>query len=90
MCAHHDHQVPSVWQFVGSNDETCGKLGHWSILCEDKSNEGYRTKFWTKYCDVDDKITTAFRCLGIMVLNSHNKYGFTALRDVRMWKKVYQ
>jgi len=83
-------EAPTVWQFVGSNDETCGKLGQWSILCGDNSNAGYPHKFWTKYCDVDDKITTSFRCLGIMVLNSHSVHGAASLRDVRMWKKVYQ
>jgi len=85
------NQTPTVWQFVGSNDESCGKYGNWSILCGDNSNAAYPNKFWTKYCDVDDKITTAFRCLGIMVLNTHeDKNGAASLRDVRMWKKVYQ
>ena len=78
---------PTVWQFVGSNDASCGEFGRWAVLCEDKSNAGYPTKYWTKYCDVDDKIVTKFRCLGISVLNTHNVHGVACLKDVRIWKK---
>merc|ERR1711872_436503 len=31
-------QTPSEWQFVGSNDQSCGKFGTWTVLCEDRSN----------------------------------------------------
>ena len=79
---------PTVWQFVGSNDENCGKFGNWTVLCEDKSDTGYHTKAWTKYCDVDDKIFKRFRCLGISGLNSRSK-NHLSLKDVRFWKKVY-
>ena len=75
-----------MWQFVGSNDEQCGKLGNWTILCEDKSKADFSQKYLTKYCNVDDEIVTAFRCLGIRVLNSVGKDG-ASLRDVRMWRK---
>jgi len=82
-------QGPTMWQFVGSNDEVCSKSGHWTVLCEDKSNSGYPHKAFTKYCDVDEKILTQFRCLGVSVLNSGQKNSATALKDLRMWKKVY-
>jgi len=81
--------APTMWQFVGSNDEICSKSGHWTVLCEDKSNSGYPHKAFTKYCDVDEKILTQFRCLGVSVLNSGQVDSNTALRNVRMWKKVY-
>ena len=81
---------PTVWQFVGSNDENCGKFGNWTVLCEDKSDTGYPTKAWTKYCDVDNKILKRFRCLGISGLNTRNKDGIMSLKDVRFWKKTYQ
>ena len=81
-------QAPTVWQFVGSNDESCGKLGNWTILCEDKSDTGCPTKAWTKYCDVDDKIFKQFKCLGISALNS--RHTGLSLKDVRFWKKIYQ
>ena len=82
-------QVPTMWQYVGSNDPNCKSSGNWTILCEDLSDAGYRTKFTTKYCKVDDQITRKFRCLGIMVLNTHSGGGSVALKDVRMWKKLY-
>ena len=82
-------QGPTMWQYVGSNDPKCGISGNWTILCEDLSDAGYRTKFTTKYCKVDDQITRKFRCLGIMVLNTHSGGGNVALKDVRMWKKLY-
>ena len=83
------NEGPTMWKYVGSNDAKCSKAGNWTVLCEDLSDAGYRTKFTTKYCDVDDKSTRKFRCLGIMVLNTHHDGGVTALKDVRMWKKLY-
>ena len=82
-------EAPTMWQFVGSNDEICSKSGHWTVLCEDKSNNGYQHEAFTKYCDVDDKILTEFRCLGVSVLNTNQKKSIASLKDVRMWKKVY-
>merc|ERR1712228_135227 len=83
------NEGPTVWQFVGSNDESCGRFGHWTVLCEDNSDTGHRTKAWTKYCNVDDRILSEFRCLGISVLNTHSVHGYASLKDVRIWKKVF-
>ena len=83
-------QAPAMWQFVGSNDETCDRFSKWTVLCQDLSKEKYPHKKWTKYCEVDEKIFCEFKCLGISVLNSHNKDGYAALKDVRMWKRAYQ
>ena len=84
-------EAPTMWQFVGSNDETCDRLstGHWTVLCQDLSGSGYPHQAWTKYCDVDEKINTEFRCLGISVLNTGNKDSIASLKDVRMWKKAF-
>jgi len=79
--------APVQWQFVGSNDETCNRFSCWTVLCEDLSGTAYPHKGWTKYCDVDEKITTEFRCLGIAVLNTRSADSGAALRDIRMWKK---
>ena len=81
---------PTVWQFVGSNDVSCDKSGNWTVLCQDKSDTGYPTKAWTKYCDVDDKIFKRFKCLGISGLNSRSPSGILSLKDVRFWKKTSQ
>ena len=81
-------QAPTMWQFVGSNDEICNGASNWTILCQDLSGSGYPHKAWTKYCEVDDKITREFRCLGITVLNTGQKDGVASFKDVRMWKKV--
>ena len=89
-CCHE--QTPTIWQFVGSNDENCGKFGNWTVLCEDKSDTVVPTKAWTKYCDVDDTISKRFRCLGISGLNNRYKIkeGYMSLKDVRFWRKTYQ
>ena len=84
---------PTVWQFVGSNSAHCGEFGEWTVLCEDKSDLGYRNKALTKYCDVDEKIMNEyaqFRCLGISVLNTRSKSSAASLRDVRMWKFIIE
>ena len=79
---------PTVWQFVGSNDPNCWQFGDWTVLCEDKSDVGYRNKALTKYCDVDERILKEFKCLGISVLNTHSKHSIASLRDVRIWRKI--
>ena len=38
-------EAPTMWQFVGSNDETCQRFGNWTVLCQDLSGSGYRTKY---------------------------------------------
>jgi len=80
---------PTIWQFVGSNDPTCGKFGHWTVLCEDLSDAAFRNKHAIKFCHVDEKILREFRCLGITVLGTHVNNGAACVRDVRMWKKVF-
>jgi len=85
--AYNVNQAPVMWQFVGSNDETCNRFSCWTVLCEDLSGTAYPHAKWTKYCDVDEKITTEFRCLGIAVLNTRTTDSSAALKDVRMWKK---
>ena len=83
------HDTPTMWQFVGSNDETCNRFSNWTVLCQNLSGNKVPYKAWTLFCDVDDKIITEFRCLGITVLNTFNKSGpNAALNDVRIWKKV--
>merc|ERR1712168_1472709 len=83
-------QYATMWQFVGSNDETCQRFGNWTVLCQDLSGSGYRGNAWTKYCNVDENITTEFRCLGIAVLNNGGRDdASTSLKDVRMWKKEF-
>jgi len=83
-------QTPKQWQFIGSNDSRCGKFGTWTVLCEDRSNYDGPNVGWTKYCDVDEKINKKYRCLGIKILNNKQEAGVASLRDVRMWKKVYE
>jgi len=83
------NEAPNMWQFVGSNDEACHRFGNWTVLCQDLSGSGYRHNAWTKHCDVDEKITTEFRCLGIAVLNTDDKGSIASLKDVRMWKKGF-
>ena len=88
-------QGPTMWQFVGSNDEECGRFSAWTVICEDLSDTGYQSMSWTKYCDASDDWRMSrrtswktYRCLGISILNNRNTLGHVALRDIRMWKKV--
>ena len=83
-------QTPTMWQFVGSNDDKCDRFSRWTVLCQDLSDRGYPNNKRVKYCNVDDKITSEFRCLGITLLNNLNISGEASLKDVRMWKKTYQ
>ena len=83
-------ETPTMWQFIGSNDETCDRFSRWTVLCQDLSDRGYPNNKRVKYCNVDDKITSEFRCLGITILNNLNISGEASLKDVRMWKKTYQ
>jgi len=83
-------QTPSEWQFVGSNDQSCGKFGKWTALCENRSNAAPATMAETKYCEVHEIIVKKFKCLGISILNNRRNNGGTNLRDVRMWEKVYE
>merc|ERR1711942_346969 len=83
-------QAPTMWEFVGSNDQECKEAGNWVGLCEDRSNTAWPSHYFTKYCDVKPEIVSKFRCLGVRVLNTLQKNGVVSLRNVRMWKKVLQ
>ena len=84
----HLDRSPTMWEFVGSNDPVCGKDAHWTVLCQDRSDSGYRNNFTIKDCQVDEQITAKFRCLGISILRTHNKDGNASFKNVRMWKRV--
>ena len=82
--------TPSVWEFVGSNDDVCTGSGNWTVLCQDSSDVVIKEPYETKYCDVvsndPNEDQQEFRCLGINVIRAHNPW--TGLSNVRMWKSV--
>jgi len=78
--------TPSIWEFVGSNDDVCSESGAWTILCRDYSNVRPRNMFAIKRCDIEGKTEKKFRCLGINILN--NDAGVTYVSNIRMWQKV--
>jgi len=80
---------PTMWEFIGSNDEECGKYSRWTILCSDLSGKMFQRMFQLKYCDVDQQITSSFRCLGISVLDHGYKNSPEAVISfIRMWKNA--
>ena len=77
------------WQFIGSNDEKCGRYSKWTVLCEDLSGKHFERMGQSKYCTVDDAQTKAFRCLGISVLDtSYPGVSEVSLGGIKMWQKV--
>jgi len=87
-------QTPSVWEFVGSNDDVCTGSGNWTVLCQDLSDVVPQMQLETKFCDVNNSNPSVeqreYRCLGINVIRIHFKGGYTSLSNVRMWKNVIQ
>jgi len=90
----YQKQTPSVWEFVGSNDDVCTGSGNWTVLCQDLSDVVPQKQVETKFCDVNNSNPSVkqreYRCLGINVIRIHSEYGFTSLSNVRMWKNVIQ
>jgi len=78
--------VPSIWEFVGSNDDVCSKSGDWTILCRDYSDVQPRNRYAIKRCDVEERVEKKFRCLGINILSSHTEWGIVS--NIRMWRKA--
>jgi len=81
--------APSMWEFIGSNDEECGKYSRWTVLCSDLSGKKFQWKTEMKYCDVHQQITGSFRCLGISVLNQGYKGDPNEIISlIKMWKNA--
>jgi len=78
--------TPSIWEFVGSNDDVCSKSGDWTILCRDYSDVQPRNIYAIKRCDVEGRAEKKFRCLGINILSTHS--GYSLVSNIRMWQKV--
>ena len=78
--------TPSIWEFVGSNDDVCSKSGDWTILCRDYSDVQPRNIYAIKRCDVEGRVEKKFRCLGINILSTHGQYSMVS--NIRMWQKV--
>jgi len=84
--------TPSVWEFVGSNDDVCSQSGNWTILCQDYSDVKQHKDFETKICDVHDHNNQnteqgEYRCLGINVIRAD---AYTGLSNLRMWRNAIQ
>jgi len=82
----YEPYVPSIWEFVGSNDDVCSKSGDWTILCRDHSDVQPRNIYAIKRCDVEGRVKKKFRCLGINILSTHSAYSLVS--NIRMWQKV--
>jgi len=78
--------TPSIWEFVGSNDDVCSKSGDWTVLCRDYSNVRPQNMYGIKRCDVEGRAEKKFRCLGINILSTHGGYGMVS--NIRMWRKA--
>jgi len=80
--------APSMWQVVGSNDAHCDDDSNWTIVCEDLSDEKWRSYYEVRYCRVKPEVKQAFRCLGIRVLNNLRSDGWTSMRNIRLWERA--
>jgi len=62
---------PTMWEFVGSNDQECKETSTWTVLCSDMSGKKFDHKniLDNKFCDVEG-VTSSFRCLGINILHA--------------------
>jgi len=65
------HSGPTMWEFVGSNDQECKETSTWTVLCSDMSGKKFDHKniLDNKFCDVEG-VTSSFRCLGINILHA--------------------
>jgi len=84
--------TPSVWEFVGSNDDVCTGSGNWTVLCQDLSHDMPQKSYETKFCDVNNSDPNVeqseYRCLGINVIRTHSNQIYVS--NTRMWKNVIQ
>ena len=79
------------WQFIGTNDEKCGRYSKWTILCQDLSGKPFERMGQSKYCTVADDKRKAFRCLGISVLDtSYTGNSEVSLGGIKMWRKILE
>ena len=78
--------TPSIWEFVGSNDDVCGKISDWTILCQDYSGVRPRNHWAIKRCDVKVREEKTYRCLGINILGNDEAYSYVS--NIRIWEKV--
>jgi len=81
-------QVPSKWQFVGTNDAVCNEDSAWTILCEDLSGVEGTGFASNKFCRVAPELNRKFRCLGIRILESGSVAA--SLNSLRFWKKAIE
>ena len=78
------------WQFIGTNDEVCDENSAWTVLCEDLSGRPFERSRQSKYCEVEQSVKGAFKCLGISVLDASyaGPYSCVSISGVRMWQRV--
>ena len=78
-------QTPTQFQFVGSNDASCGVEAVWTVLCEDLGRNPVTSQDETRGCPVN-KRQSKFRCLGLKILaNQHQAH--SSLSGIRMWAR---
>ena len=77
------------WQFIGTNDATCGENSAWTVLCEDLSGRHFERMRQSKYCTVEKRMKK-FKCLGISVLDSSYEGGYScvSMSGIRMWQRI--
>ena len=77
------NRFPKIFQFIGTNDNTCNEDSHWEVLCEAEYQELVSSQQESRGCEVKEQ-SRNFRCFGIKVLENHgDKY--TALDNVNIW-----
>ena len=84
-------EVPSSFQFIGSNDRVCSEDSDWTVLGRVKDGK-VQSQDEILTCEVDSAEPFSFRkyrCLGIKVLAVQlPTKDVTSLDDVRMWVRL--
>ena len=88
---HNLQRGPTSYQLVGSNDAACSESSTWAVLCEDLTNQPWKSYEDVKYCKVKPEVTGKYRCLGIRVLRTRKMDigdGWVTVRNIRIWERI--
>ena len=88
---HNLQRGPTSYQLVGSNDAACSESSTWAVLCEDLTNQPWKSYEDVKYCKVKPEVTGKYRCLGIRVLRTRmmdSGDGWVTVRNIRIWERI--
>ncbi|XP_066929655.1 uncharacterized protein [Clytia hemisphaerica] len=81
------NEMPTKYQFVGSNDHHCNEYSPWTILCEDLSGDVVKYRYESKRCAVSHYHQATYFCFGLRVLNTKGNTAYAGVGNVRFFKR---